>query len=139
MHRINGAMVEIAVDLLEGIPTTSIMPGEGASLGSRSTSSTSSSFEGRSSFGTSSFHKTMFFCPVTMARHSLPSKVCAGRQTNLRRGERNFTIEQSLGLIPVYGRAGEERINLTRRRRVLPDPGLAEVATRNLPLGENER
>lgn len=30
-------------------------------------------------------------------------------------------------------------MNLTSNRRVLPDTGLAEVATRNRPLGEKER
>ena len=81
----------------------------------------------------------MFFCPVAIAKHPFPSNVLEGLHASLRIGERSLIIEHSLGRMPVYGKAGEEQMKRTSKSSVLLDDGDEDVATKNRPLGENDR
>lgn len=117
---------------------TSIRPGEGPLLEFCSASSMSSSLEAFPSFGISSFHTNIFFCPVTIAKHSLSSRLADGLQASLFTGDLSLMIVHSRGRMHVYGNAGDDRTKRTRRRMVLLQAGDPVVATRKRPLGEND-
>lgn len=89
--------------------------------------------------GSSSFQSNMLFCPVTIARLSVPSNVTAGFHAKRLMPDWSLTILHRRGRMAVYGSAGDDLRKRMSNTSVLLDVGEADVATRNRPLGEKTK